>query len=100
MDNILPSQEYLLKMQEIFLGKPEWIDKVPRKFNTALNGSFANRSNIFTHDLGFALAMKDGIYGYNVYLGGRVGNIAKNADIFVKPDEVVACFEATAKLFR
>ena len=100
MDNILPSQNLLLEMQEIFLKNPEWIDKVPRKFNTALNGSFANRSNIFTHDLAFVLAMKNGVYGFNVYLGGRVGNIAKPADIFVKPDEVVACFEATAKLFR
>ncbi len=100
MDNILSSQNLLLEMQKIFLKNPEWIDKVPRKFNTALNGSFANRSNIFTHDLAFVLAMKDGVYGFNVYLGGRVGNIAKPADIFVKPDEVVACFEATAKLFR
>ena len=100
MDNILPSQNLLLEMQKIFLKNPLWIDKVPRKFNTALNGSFSNRSNIFTHDLAFVLAMKDGVYGFNVYLGGRVGNIAKSADIFVKPDEVVACFEATAKLFR
>ena len=100
MDNILPSQDLLLKMQEIFLGKPEWIDAVPRKFNTAINGSYGNRSNIFTHDLCFALANKDGIYGYNVYLGGRVGNIAKSADIFVKPDEVVKCFEAVATLFK
>ena len=100
MDNILPSQELLLKMQEIFLAKPEWIDAVPRKFNTALNGSYGNRSNIFTHDLCFALANKDGIYGYNVYLGGRVGNIAKSADIFVTPDEVVTCFEAVATLFK
>ncbi len=100
MDNILPSQDLLLKMQEIFIGKPEWIDKVPRKFNTAINGSYGNRSNIFTHDLAFALAMKDGIYGYNVYLGGRVGNIAKSADIFVRPDEVISCFEAVATLFK
>ena len=100
MDNILPSQKFIYQMQEIFLAKTEWIDKVPRKFNTALNGSFANRNNIYTHDLCFVLANKDGVYGYNVYLGGRVGNIAKNADIFVKTDEVIPCFEAVIKLFR
>lgn len=100
VDNILPSQNLLLQMQDVFLKNPEWIDKVPRKFNVGINGSFANRSNVFTHDIGFALAIKNGIYGYNVYLGGRVGNIAKKSDIFVKSDEVVSCFEAAAKLFR
>ena len=100
-DNVLPSQELLLKLQSTFLYNPEWISTLPRKFNTAITGSLSNRCNIFGHDCCFALAQKDGIYGYNMYLGGRVGKIAKNADIFLaNEDEVVKAFESITDIFK
>jgi len=100
-DNILPSQRLLEKLQSLFLGNWEWMSALPRKFNTGVCGSIANRCNIFGQDCSFVLAQKDGIYGYNVYLGGRVGVIAKDADIFVKnEDEAVAMFKALIELYR
>ncbi len=99
-DNILPSHHYILKMQEIFLQKKEWVAKIPRKFNSVITGNIVNRCNAFVHDLCFVLAQKDGEYGYNLYLGGKVGKIAKNANIFVRPNEVLAAFEAVIKLFK
>ncbi len=100
-DNILPSQGLLLKLQELFLGNWEWVSALPRKFNTGVCGSLANRCNIFGQDCGFVLAQRDGVYGYNVYLGGRVGVIARNADIFVKDEaEAVAMFKALIELYR
>ncbi len=101
LDNILPSHTLLLKMQEEILFKREWVSQLPRKFNTAITGCTANRCNIFVHDLCFVLANKDGVYGYNVYLGGKVGKIAKNADIFVQGEEqVLACFKAVISLYK
>ena len=100
-DNILPSQKILLKLQETFLQSPEWISTLPRKFNTAITGSTTNRCNIFTHDASFALAQKDGVYGYNMYLGGKVGVIAKNANIFLKnEEEIVKAFDSIINLFK
>jgi len=101
MDNILPSHKILLKMQEEILFKKEWVSQLPRKFNTAISGCMSNRCNVFVHDLCFVLANKDGVYGYNVYLGGKVGKIAKNADLFVKDeDEALACFKAVVSLYK
>ncbi len=101
MDNILPSHDLLKKLQSKFLHKWEWISALPRKFNVGLSGSMVNRSNVFGQDCCFVLAQKDGVYGYNLFLGGKVGKIAKNADIFLKDeDEVCAAFEAIIKLFR
>ncbi|MEA1919493.1 MAG: ferredoxin--nitrite reductase [Campylobacterota bacterium] len=100
-DNILPSQNLLLKIQSIFLGNHEWISALPRKFNTGITGSIANRSNVFGQDCALVLAQKDGAYGYNLYLGGKVGQIAKSANIFLKDeDEVMAMYNTLISLFR
>jgi len=100
-DNVLPSHNTLLKLQEIFLHNAEWISTLPRKFNTAITGSLSNRCNIFCHDCGFVLAQKDGVYGYNMYIGGKVGIVGKKADIFLRnEDEVIKAFSSLADLFR
>ncbi len=100
-DNILPSHKTLLKLQEKFLYSSEWISTLPRKFNTAITGSLTNRCNIFCHDCSFVLAQKDGVYGYNIYLGGRVGVVGKNADIFLRDeDEVIKAFGAIIEIFK
>jgi len=100
-DNILPSHKTLLKIQNQFLGDYKWIGKIPRKFNFSITGNMINRCNVFVHDCCFVLANKDGIYGYNIYLGGKVGKIAKNANIFVKnEDEVLKVANAIATIFK
>lgn len=100
-DNVLPSYETLLKIQAKFLGSADWISTLPRKFNTSITGSMSNRCNVYAHDCCFVLAQKEGIFGYNIYLGGKVGKIAQNANIFVKDEsEVLAAFSSLADLFK
>ncbi|MEN4053423.1 MULTISPECIES: ferredoxin--nitrite reductase [Sulfurimonas] len=100
-DNVLPSHHILLKMQDIFLHNYEWISALPRKFNTAITGNISNRCNIFCHDASFVLAQKDGVYGYNMYLGGKVGVVGKSANIFLKnEDEVLTAFSAIIEIFK
>ena len=100
-DNVLPSHHILLKMQEIFLYNAEWISSLPRKFNTAITGNISNRCNVFCHDASFVLAQKDGIYGYNMYLGGKVGVVGKNANIFLKnEEEVLVAFSSIIDIFK
>jgi ferredoxin-nitrite reductase len=100
-DNILPSHHIILKMQEKFLFNKQWVSTIPRKFNTAITGCTVNRCNIFVHDCCFVLANKNGVYGYNMYLGGKVGKIAKNANIFLKnEEEVLKAFDAITYIFK
>ncbi len=100
-DQVIESYPILMKMQEIFIKKESWIGTLPRKFNTAISGSYANRCNVFAHDCCFVLAQKEGIYGYNVYLGGRVGMLAEKADVFLQNEaEAVAFFEALITIFK
>ncbi len=101
MDVLLPSQPLLEKLQKKFLYNHEWISVLPRKFNTSVTGALSNRSNAFGQDCCFVLAQKDGRYGYNLYLGGKVGQIAKSADIFLKDEaEVMRAYQALIELFR
>lgn len=100
-DNILPSQALLEKIQATFLQNWEWISTLPRKFNTGISGSMSNRCNVFGQDCCFVLAQKDGVYGYNLFLGGKVGQIAKSANIFLRDEsEVLACYGALIELFK
>jgi len=100
-DNVIPSHNTLLKIQKKFLYSAEWISTLPRKFNTSISGNLSNRCNVYGNDCCFVLAQKDGMFGYNMYLGGRVGIIAKSADIFLKnEDEVLSAFSSITELFR
>ena len=100
-DNILPAFSLMQKIQSQFLHNPDWISTLPRKFNTGLSGSLSNRCNVFGQDCCFVLAQKDGVYGYNMYLGGRVGMIAQNANIFLKnDDEVLMAFKSITEIFK
>lgn len=99
-DNIIEAKPIIDRLQSIFGENPEWISALPRKFNTGVLGSLSNSCNIFGHDCNFVLAQKEGIFGFNIYLGARVGIQAKDADLFVTVEEVPAFYTALLNIFK
>ncbi len=99
-DSIIHTLPLIEKLQDIFMKNDDYISTLPRKFNTAILGSATNTCNIFGHDCCFALASKDGEYGFNVYLGGRVGMQAQCADIFVTEENIELFFTTLLDLFK
>jgi len=99
-DSIIDTFPIIKKLQNIFLKNDDYVSVMPRKFNTAICGSVTNSCNIFGHDCSFALASKDGEYGFNVYLGGRVGTQAESANIFLREDEIEIFFSTLLSLFQ
>jgi len=99
-DNIIETKPIIDKMQTVFAENPEWISVLPRKFNTGILGSLSNSCNIFGHDCCFVLANKEGEFGFNIYLGARVGVQARDADLFVSIDEVPLFFKALLSVFK
>ncbi|UPT76904.1 ferredoxin--nitrite reductase [Sulfurovum sp. XGS-02] len=99
-DNIIETNPIINELQAIFGEDPEWISVLPRKFNTGILGSLSNSCNIFGHDCCFVLAQKDGVFGFNIYLGARVGVQAQDADLFVKIDEVGLFYKSLLTVFK
>ena len=99
-DSVIHTMPIIEKLQDIFIQNPEWISALPRKFNTGILGSLSNSCNIYGHDCNFVLAQKEGIFGFNIYLGARVGIQARDANLFVTVDEVPHFFKALLTLFK
>ncbi len=88
------------KMQAVFFKKCDYLGMIPRKFNTAISAMPANVSSFFANDCYFALATKDGEYGFNLFLGGKNTELAQDADVFVTPGEVVPLYAAIVQAYR
>ncbi len=99
-DNVIPTKPIIDALQEVFGENPEWISVLPRKFNTGILGSLSNSCNIFGHDCCFVLAQKEGIFGFNVYLGARVGMQAQDANLFVTITQVPLFFKSLLSVFK
>jgi len=99
-DNLIETRPIVEELQSMVIENPEWISALPRKFNTGILGSLSNSCNIFGHDCCFVLANREGEFGFNVYLGARVGVQAKEADLFLLADEVPTFYLALLELFK
>lgn len=92
--NIIEVYPYIQQMQEFILKVPEYVGLLPRRISTGISGSYANGGSFFASDLYFALAKKDNTYGFNVYMGGKNTELARDANIFLKEDELLDFFKA------
>jgi sulfite reductase beta subunit-like hemoprotein len=91
-ESIIDTIPIAKKIEDIFIGKKEFAN-LPRKFNPSLLGAKVDSINCKYNDLCFYLAIKEGVYGFNVYAGGKIGSggpaLASNLNMFVQPHEVV-----------
>ena len=89
----------ILQMQQLFLKNAKFVGMIARKFNTAIVGSSVTSGSFFGNDCLFALAFRDGELGFNLYLGGKNNEVAKDMNIFVTKEQVVALYRAVINLY-
>jgi len=87
------------QMQEYILKNPKYVGMLPRRVSIGISGNSANVNSFFANDLYFALAKKEDVYGFNVYMGGKNTEIAQDTDIFLKQEEVFNFFKAFVETF-
>ena len=87
------------QMQEYILQNPHYVGMLPRRVSIGISANSKNIASFFANDIYFALAQKDGIYGCNVYMGGKNTEVAQDVDIFLKYDEVFDFYKAFLEMF-
>ncbi|GEM_PF-282745 len=98
--SIIETYPLIMQMQEYFLKTPHLVGMLPRRISTGISGNSANVTSFFANDLYFALAKREELFGFNVYMGGKNTEIARSADIFLLPGEVVPFFKAFIEAFN
>ncbi len=91
--------EIIKEMQEFIIANPRYVGMLPRRVSIGISGNSVNVSSFFANDIYFALAKKDDEFGFNVYMGGKNTEVAQDADIFLKSDEVFEFFKAFVEAF-
>lgn len=98
--SVIETYPIILRMQEYFLKNPDLVGMLPRRISTGISGNRSNVTSFFANDIYFALAIREGKYGFNVYMGGKNTEMAQSADIFLPQEEVVAFFIAFIETFN
>lgn len=96
-------QELQDRITNCGVGNPEFTN-LPRKFNIAIAGCRDNSVHAEINDLAFVPAYKDGIFGFNILVGGFFSGKRIEAaiplDAWVTPEEVVSFSLAMLRVFR
>ncbi|MGZ8548800.1 MAG: nitrite/sulfite reductase [Sulfuricurvum sp.] len=90
----------IMEMERTILKIPRQVGMLPRRISTGISGNRSNVTSFFANDLYFGLAQKEGVFGFNVYMGGKNTEIARCANIFLPSEEVVPFFSAFIEAFN
>ncbi len=104
---LFDTREVVQQIQDMLtnngIGNPEFTN-LPRKFNIAITGGRDNSVHAEINDLAFVPAYLDGVFGFNVLVGGFFS--AKRCDAaiplnaWITPEDVVAVCRAVLEVFR
>ncbi|EHP30980.1 Ferredoxin--nitrite reductase [Sulfurimonas gotlandica GD1] len=89
----------IMQMQDYIVKNPRYVGMLPRRVSIGISGNSASVTSFFANDLYFALAKKNDVYGFNVYMGGKNTDIAQDADIFLLETQVFDFFKAFVEAF-
>ncbi|MBD2353396.1 ferredoxin--nitrite reductase [Tolypothrix sp. FACHB-123] len=106
-DELFDTRELVQQIQDMLTnkgqGNPEFTN-LPRKFNIAITGGRDNSVHAEINDLAFVPAFKEGIFGFNILVGGFFSAKRCEAAIplnaWVAPADVVAVCRAIVEVFR
>ncbi len=98
-DSHIECYPIIKQMQEFIIQNPKYVGMLPRRVSIGLSGNETNITSFFANDIYFALARKNGVYGFNVFMGGKNTETAQSADIFLKKEEVFEFYKAFLETF-
>ncbi|MCK9454098.1 nitrite/sulfite reductase [Sulfurimonas sp.] len=91
--------DIVMQMHDYIIENPRYVGMLPRRISIGISGNRSNVTSFFANDIYFALAKKDDLFGFNVYMGGKNTEVARSADIFLKEEEIFEFFKAFLEAF-
>jgi len=100
---VLDAAPIATAIQEAYLGLKEY-SNLPRKFNISVSGCREDCAISQIHDIGLTPAVKDGVVGFNVKVGGAMGGreprFAEDLAAFVTPEQAPRLCLTILSIFR
>ena len=85
-----------------FVGERRF-SNLPRKFKVSVSGCVHRCAQHEINDIGLVAVEKDGVIGYDVWVGGGLGasaRMGRRLDVFVLPEEAAEVCAAITEIFR
>ncbi|HEY0388249.1 MAG TPA: hypothetical protein VGC71_07405 [Gaiellales bacterium] len=99
---LIDSRPLVAELERTFVGNRDF-SNLPRKFKVSVSACVHRCAQHEINDIGLIAVDKDGVIGYDVWVGGGLGASAKmgrRLDVFVPPDEAVDVCRVITEIFR
>jgi|1186.fasta_scaffold02972_1 sulfite reductase beta subunit-like hemoprotein len=99
---LLDTRPLIEELERTFVGSKEF-SNLPRKFKVSVSACAHRCAQHEINDIGLVAVEKDGVVGYDVWVGGGLGASAKmgrRLDVFARPEEAVTVCRGITELYR
>jgi precorrin-3B synthase len=99
---LIDSRPLVAELEKAFVGHREF-SNLPRKFKVSVSACVHRCAQHEINDIGLVAVDKDGVVGYDVWVGGGLGASAKmgrRLDVFARPEQAVEVCRAITEIFR
>jgi sulfite reductase beta subunit-like hemoprotein len=99
---LIDSRPLIEELERTFVGDRRF-SNLPRKFKVSVSGCLHRCAQHEINDIGLVAVEKDGVVGYDVWVGGGLGasaRMGRRLDLFALPEEAAVVCRAITELFR
>ena len=99
---LIDSRPLIAELERTFVGDRRF-SNLPRKFKVSVSGCLHRCAQHEINDIGLLAVEKDGVVGYDVWVGGGLGasaRMGRRLDVFVRSEEAVEVCAAITEIFR
>src|SRR4051812_36837671 len=99
---LIDSRPLIAALERTFVGSKEF-SNLPRKFKVSVSACAHRCAQHEINDIGLVAVERDGVVGYDVWVGGGLGasaRMGRRLDVFTLPDEAVEVCRAITEIYR
>jgi sulfite reductase beta subunit-like hemoprotein len=99
---LIDSRPLIAELERTFVGDRRF-SNLPRKFKVSVSGCLHRCAQHEINDIGLVAVEKDGVVGYDVWVGGGLGasaRMGRRLDVFVLSEEAVDVCAVITEIFR